>query len=192
MRECEWWDHVQENSKLKKNHIRKNFPYKLPLSKETLLTRIHEDKLFGYVQCDLKVPEELRERFANFPPIFKTCDVGRENIGKFMLEYAEKNALLLKPQRLLISSYKLNNGIVITQLLKFYLKLGLRCTKIHRLVEYTPQKCFNGFVQSVVDARREGDENPDSSVVAETMKLLGNSSYGYQIMDRSRYTETIS
>ena len=103
MRECEWWYHVQENSMLK-NHIRKNFPYKLPLSKETLLTRIHEDKLFGYVQCDLEVPEELCERFANFPPVFKNCDVGREKIGNFMLKYAEKNALLFKPQRVLISS----------------------------------------------------------------------------------------
>ena len=190
MRECEWRDQVQKSSILK-DHVRKNFPYKLPLSKETLLTRIHEDKFSGYVQCDLEVPEELCERFANFPPIFKNCDVGRENIGNFKLEYAEKNALLLKPQRMLISSYKLNNGIVITPLLKFYLKLGLRCTKIHRFVEYTPQKCFNGFVQSVVDARREGDENPDSSVVAETMKLLGNSSYGYQFMDRSRHTQRL-
>ena len=41
-----------------------------------------------------------------------------------------------------------------------------------------------------VDARRKGDENPSSSVVAETMKLLANSSYGYQIMDRSRHTVT--
>ena len=108
-----------------------------------------------------------------------------------MLEYAGKNMLLLKPQRILISSYKLNNGIVIKPLLKFSLKLGLRCTKIHRFVEYTPQKCFNGFVQSVFDARRKGDKNPDSNVVAETMKLLGNSSYGYQIMDRSQHTETL-
>ena len=43
-------------------------------------------------------------------------------------------------------------------------------------------------MQSAVDARREGDENPNSSVVAETMKLLANSSYGYQIMERSRHT----
>ena len=35
-----------------------------------------------------------------------------------------------------------------------------------------------------VDARRQGDENPNSSVLAETMKLLANSSRGYQIMDR--------
>ena len=71
------------------------------------------------------------------------------------------------------------------------MKLGLRCIKIHRFIECTPQKCFNGFVQSVVDARREGDENPDSGVVAETIKLLGNSSYGYQIIDRSRHTKTL-
>ena len=58
--------------------------------------RIHEDKLFGYVQCDLEVPEELRERFANFPPIFKNFDVGRENIGKFMLGYAEKKRFIVK------------------------------------------------------------------------------------------------
>ena len=41
-----------------------------------------------------------------------------------------------------------------------------------------------------MDARRQGDQIPNSSVVAETMKLLANSSYGYQIMDRSRHTMT--
>ena len=49
-------------------------------------------------------------------------------------------------------------------------------------------KCFK-FVQSAVNARREGDEIPNSTV-AETMKLLANSSYGYQIMDRSSHTVT--
>ena len=72
----------------------------------------------------------------------------------------------------------------------FYLQLGLVCTKIHRFVEYTPKKCFNSFVQSAVDAGMPGDENPNSSVVAETMKLLANSSYGYQIMDQSLHTVT--
>ena len=68
--------------------------------------------------------------------------------------------------------------------------MGLVCEKIYRFVEYTPVKCFNKFVQSAVNARREGDENPNSSAVAETMKLLANNSYGYQIMDRSRQTVT--
>ena len=63
-------------------------------------------------------------------------------------------------------------------------------TKINHFVEYTPKNCFNSFVQAAVDAKRESDENHNSSVVAETMKLLANSSYGYQIMDRSQHIVT--
>ena len=88
---------------------------------------------------------------------------------------------------MLISSFTLQNGTLITPLLLFYLHLGLVCTKIRQFVEHTPKKSFNSFVQSAVDARRQGDENPNTSVVAETMQLLANSFYGYQIMDRSRH-----
>ena len=152
--------------------------------------KIRDGSLYGYIQCDLVVPDELKAKFSNFPPIFKNTEVGRNDIGEYMQNYAIENDLLKHPQRLLISSFKLKNGSIITPLFIFCLELGLQCTKIYRFVQYLSQKCFNKFVQSVVDARREGDENPLSGVVAETMKLLGNSSYGYQIMDRSRHTIT--
>ena len=89
---------------------------------------------------------------------------------------------------MLISSYCLEDGTLITPLLLFHLELGLVCKNIYRFVEYIPGKRFNNFVQSAVNACREGDENPNSSVIAETMELLANSSYGYQIKDRSRHT----
>ena len=95
-----------------------------------------------------------------------------------------------QPRKMFISSFTLTNVTLITPLFLFHLQLGLVCTKIHRFVEYTPNKCFNSFVQAAVDARREGDENPNSSVVAETMNLLADSSYGYQIIDPSRHTVT--
>ena len=79
----------------------------------------------------------------------------------------------------------LKNGTIITPLLIYYLQLGLECTKNHRFVQYTREKCFNSFVQFAVNARKQGDENSNSSVVDETMKFLANSSYGYQIIDRS-------
>ena len=63
---------------------------------------------------------------------------------------------------MLISSFILTNGTIITPLLLFYLKLGLVCKKIHPYVQYTPRNCLNNFVQSTVDARREEDENPNS------------------------------
>ena len=51
-------------------------------------------------------------------------------------------------------------------------------------------KCFNNFVQPAVNTRIEGDEFPNFRVMAETMKLLANSWYGYQIVDRSRHSAT--
>ena len=107
-----------------------------------------------------------------------------------MKEYAEKEGFMPQPRRMLISNFFLANGTLIAPLLLIYLKLGLFCKAIHRFVQNTPRKCFNNFVQSVVDARQQRDENPNSSVVAATMKLLANSSYGYQIMDCSRHTVT--
>ena len=151
---------------------------------------IIDGRLFGYVQCDIEVPEHLRDYFSNIPPIFKSTAVSGDDIGNLMKQFAEKENIMVEPGRMLISSFFLTNGTIITPLLLFYLQLGLVCKKIHRFVQYTPRKCFENCVQSAVDARRQGDENPKSSVVSETMKLLANSSYGYQIMDRSRQTVT--
>ena len=70
-----------------------------------------------------------------------------------------------------------------SDLLNFYLSPGIQCTKLHCFIDYTPRKYFNFFAQSVVDARREGDENPHSRVVSETMKLLSNRLHGYQFIE---------
>ena len=137
-----------------------------------------------------QIPEHLKAYFANLPPIFKNTVVSRNAIGDLMKEYAEKERIMSQPRRMLISSFHLKNGTIITPLLLYYLHLGLECTKIYQFIQYTPKKCFNSFLQSAVYARRQGDENPNSRVVAETMKFLANSSHGYQIMDRSRHTVT--
>ena len=154
------------------------------------MQEIKSRKLLGYVQCDLNFSEHLKAYCANFPPYFKNTVVSRNDIGDLMKEYAENEGIMSQPRILLISSFHLKNGTINTPLLLYYLHLGLECTKIHQFVQYNPNKCFSSFVQSAVNARRQGDENPNSSVVAETMKLLANSSYGYQIMDRSRHTVT--
>ena len=144
----------------------------------------------GYVQCDNEVPEQLQNKYTDFPPFFNNI-IGRKiDIGDLMKNFAEEEGLLTPTRKKLISSFSLKNGTLITPLLLFYLELGLVCTKLYRFVEYIPKKRFNNFIQSGVDTRRQGDEIPNSSVVAETMKLIAKNSYGYQIMDSSQHTVT--
>ena len=97
----------------------------------------------------------------------------------------KENSFNLRKTR---SSFRLQNGTLITTLLQSNLDFDLVHTENHRIVEYTAEKCFNSFVRSAVDARREAGKNPYSSFVAETTKLLAQRSYGEQVMHRSRHT----
>ena len=74
MWESDWWESFKTKEKIKK-HIRTHFTYKIPLSTELLPAKIEYGSLFGFVQCDLVVPDELTSKFANFPPIFKNTEV---------------------------------------------------------------------------------------------------------------------
>ena len=99
--------------------MRESFPYKQQLREENLLEQIRSGELFGYVKCEIEVPEELKMKFDNFPPIFKNTNVGRHDIESLMQDYAEKEGLLCQPRKMLISSYFLENGTLITALLLF-------------------------------------------------------------------------
>ena len=95
--ECEWW-RLYKTSNTVKQHIRKHFPYRRSLAAEQLLEGKKEGKLFGFVQCDIKVPENLRENFANFPPIFKNTFVSKSNIGDM------KNLKLCRRRKNIVST----------------------------------------------------------------------------------------
>ena len=111
--ECNWWESLKGDESVK-IHVRNNFPFKVPLTQESLLAKIREDKLIGYVQCDLEVPDGLKDKFSNFPPIFKNFNVSPADVGDYMKYYAIDNNLLKQQQRMLTSSFRLENGTVIT------------------------------------------------------------------------------
>ena len=44
------------------------------------------------------------------------------------------------------------------------------------MIQYEPKACFQAFGDSVSEARRAGDADPDRAIIEDTMK--GNSGYG--------------
>ena len=108
--------------------------------------------------------------------MLKNCEVSLEDIGAHIKDCAHEQNLLNKTRRMLISSFYLQRRPVVTPLLQFYLEKGLVLNQFYWFIQYTPEKCFESFIKLVVEARGEGDKNSSSSVVAETMNLIGNSS----------------
>ena len=89
-----------------------------------------------------------------------------------MQEYAENKELMSQPQRIVISRFEVTNGTIKSPLPIPNLELGFISTKTYCFVEYNIVKYLSIFVESAVVARRQKDENPNSGVVAETLKLL--------------------
>ena len=143
--------------------------------------------MFGLIECDVLVPESLKECFEEMAPIFKNVELSRKHLSKHMLEFAQASDRLKRPQRALIGSLYGKKVLLASALAKWYLEHGLEITNVYRVYEYRPAKCYKKFGESVSDARREGDLNPDKALLAETSKLVGNSLYGKTITDKERH-----
>ena len=93
----------------------------------------------------------------------KFTEVSRKDISPLMRDFAEKTKCLPQPRKMLIGSYFAKKIFLITPLVKWYLEQGLVVTKVYEFVEYVPKQCFRGFGESVSEARRAGDQDPDKS-----------------------------
>ena len=194
------WEHKfksQMKSDVKlKQFIRQRQPpfyrkHRWTTKESTILAAVVDDTFFGFLEVDIHVPDHLHTYFEEMPPLFCNTEVKFEDMGAFMQQYVRDRGLSDKPRRLLLSGMRADKILLSSPYLKWLLQKGLMVTKLHQVIEYTPQRCFRKFVQEVSDARRAGDVDSAQKIIAETMKLIGNSGYGSLIMDKERHQDTL-
>ena len=59
----------------KKCYSRERNP--IPRTMNDILEDVKTDKIFGFAKCDLYVPDNLKPKFSEFPPISLTRRYGR-------------------------------------------------------------------------------------------------------------------
>ena len=159
------------------------------MTQQQIIAAVVDGTLFGMIECDVRVPEHLQDHFSEMQPIFKNVTVSRDDIGPYMSQYAEENNIMSTPRRMLVGSYRGEKILLTTPLLRWYLAHGLVVDRVYQIVEYSPKPCFQHFGESVSTARRDGDVDPDKSIIADTMKLLGNSAYGKTVTNVDRHRD---
>ena len=168
---------------------RAHFPKTRPIVLKEVVDRITSGKFFGLVECDISVPDELKEKFSEMTPVFKNVEVSRQQLGPRMTAFADGKHFLERPSRMLIGSMFGEKVLLLSTLARWYLSHGLIITKVYQLIEYSPRAAFRSFGESVSNARRSGDKDPDQELLATTSKLIGNSSYGKTITDKTRHRD---
>ena len=81
--ECQWKQMNMQNPELQQflRRFRRPLDYKWKMTEAQVLEAVKEDTLFGMVECDIEVPEDLKAYFAEMTPIFKNIHVAVEDIG---------------------------------------------------------------------------------------------------------------
>ena len=68
---------------------------------------------------------------------------------------------------------------------------GLIITQIYTVVEYIPNAAFNSFMTQVAQARLDRDRDKDKALIAKTMKLIANSSYGKLVTNKEKHNDIV-
>ena len=165
--------------------------FKKYLNQNQIIQYIQDDRLFGFVECDIEVPDHLKDYFSEMTPIFKNTEVSLNDVGQHMQEYAKEQKIKDIPHHLLIGSYFGKKIGLSTPLLKGYLNHGLVITHIYTVIKYIPNSALNSFMTQVAQARLDGDHDNDKALIAETMKLIGNSSYWKLITNKKKHHDIV-
>ncbi|KAG2872183.1 hypothetical protein PC118_g24197 [Phytophthora cactorum] len=151
------------------------------------------DKNFGFLECDILTPDHLKDYFSKMTPIFKNTliDCADESvIGHHMYKYNEAlKQSRAKPARKLIGSYFGEKILIYAPLLKWYISHGLKISKTYCFIKTSSHKAFDPFMEAVSNARREDDVDKSKAMIAEMMKLVGNSAFGRSGTDMSKHKE---
>ena len=154
---------------------------------ETILQAIREDRIFGLAQVDLHTPEELKPRFRDLPPIFKTATVSLADAGPHMQAFVQEHGARCPPRATLVSSYYACQVLLPTPLLRWYLLNGLVVTRLYRLLQYDRRRCFQSLAEDCAQKRRDAQRDPSQALVGECAKLLMTSVYGKCCENKSRF-----
>ncbi|XP_078694703.1 uncharacterized protein LOC144923755 [Branchiostoma floridae x Branchiostoma belcheri] len=190
MWECEWQD-LKRTKEVAAFLAQRKTPTenRYKMSETEILQAVRKDDLFGVVECDIQVPAHLRSHFAEMAPIFKNVDISIGDIGDHMKQYAETHGVMSRPRRSLIGSMFGQKILLATPLLKWYIHHGLEVTHVYQVLEYVPKRCFEPFGNKVSDARRAGDKDDRKKIIADTMKLIGNSAYGKTVTNKEKQSD---
>ena len=162
-----------------------------PEEQDEIIQNVLNDKLFGFFEVDIEVPEQKRKRFSEFCPLFVISEVPEEQIPQHMKDYKiNTGRKKIKNNKKLLGVMKAEKILIYSPLLKWYLNHGLQVTKIHRYISYISGRPFKWFPEEVSSARRAADQDKNKKQLGDTAKLKGNSFYGKMIENLEKHMNT--
>ena len=162
------------------------------ICQDDIIQGIIDDKVYGLCKVDITCPDEAKKKFLdlNFPPIFNHVSVTEEMLSSPLQTYAKLHKMKFPLDAQLTLTFNATGMILATPLLQYYLKNGLKITKIYYFVEYLKETPFKGFIDKMVAMRIEATLT-NNELLQMLAKMLLNSSWGRLAMNVGNRKNTV-
>ena len=127
------------------------------------------------VECDLEYPDSCKFKTKRFPLAPEHMVVKEEMLSEYQRNLMKKlNIKLGKEKKLFLTLYDKKKYIVHHSILKEYIKLGLKVTKVHRTISFKE----SAWLKPYIDFNTEQRKKAKSDFEKDQWKLMNNAFYG--------------
>jgi hypothetical protein len=138
---------------------------------------------YGYtLKVDLQYPREIHDKTQDFPLAPESSKVTAEMLTPYMKELWSKRCEMRgqpdeefkMEKKLLMTCHDKIEYVVHFKLLKFYLRLGMRVTRIHAVVKFRQSNIFRAYIDENSNKRQAANNDFEKDLY----KLLNNALFG--------------
>jgi hypothetical protein len=188
---CEWM-YEKENNELAKYVVRNCIIgpeiNDNGMTEREIFSAVQDGTLEGFLLCSAVVPVEMREYFADLPPIFKKCQISRDDLSDEMREYCIRHDLLPHSTNQLVTGYHMEDQLCYSSYIQYLMDLGVEFYNLKRVYQFRTAPIFKEYLEKISEARVRAQQE-GNNVRSSNCKMLGNSLYGSTL--RTQLKDTV-
>ena len=140
------------------------------------LNSIEENSSIGYIlEVDIEYPSELHKLHNNYPLAPERLEINQNMLSKYCCNIADKYGIKIGGVDKLVPNLGNKSKYVVHyRYLQLYLSLGMKLTKIHRILKFKQSDWLKKYIDFNIDKR----ENAANSFEKDFFELMNNSVFG--------------
>ena len=170
-RECEWFRELAAMETKPETEMARILEKD---NEQSLLQAIQSNSIFGFAVCDVESSDEFLNKYKDFlfPPVIKHETITNDHVSGYMQRRVTEEERKLD-FKTVVQVYNGKQLLLMTDIIKFYLDIGIKVSNVTQFIQYVPEKILKPFVQEVVGMRIDATRQKDDTKQT-TAKIFGN------------------
>ena len=130
----------------------------------------------GIYEVDIEIPKELHDKFVDYPLAPKIKNIPEDTLSEYQKYLNDKLNIKYNAadKKLILDLLPKKNYKVYYKNLEYYLKLGIKVTKVHRILTFDEKP----FLKEYIDLNTELRKKSKNDLEKDLFKLMNNAIFG--------------